>query len=739
MKKATSLLLLVIIFSSNIFSQKIIKSKLADRYYAKFAYIDAIPFYQDLASKDSNNLHFITRLCDCYRLTGDTKKAEDCYLKMDTLKNVDPINYYNYGLVLEENENYTEAKNNFKIYNEKNASDTRSNRKLNLKNINLYKDSSMYVIKNVNFNSSNADFGMSAIRDSSFIFTSNRPIEITEKHTYIRDKKPFLDLYQIEKLNSNRYSDPKRLPKMVNSEYHEGPICYDKVSNTYFVTRNNFNNGKYHKSRDGVNKLKIFILKFEGSKWGKFKEFEYNDDEYSVGHASISNDGKRLYFSSDMPGGYGLTDLYVCHLEGDKWGKPQNLGPEINTEGNEMFPFISNDDILYFSSDGNYGLGGLDIYSSKLNNHTYTEPINIGFPINSNKDDFSFYLSIDKTSGYFSSNRNNGKGSDDIYSFTIVAEHFFALGKAIDQSTGKPLPNTAVTLTDSNGTIISTTTTGEDGSYKFEVKQGENYTVTGSQNGYFNGKNNFSISQTDRKKETVVDVRLEKDKGLYVYGIIIDKITKTPLENVNVQINELKTGNPVINIRTPSTGDFIKSLPEKKLHDSLNYNIKIDKQGFLTKSVQYNKEITELSEIRLQEALDIEMDKIEVGTDIGKIIDIKPVYFDLSKWDIRKDAAIELDKIVKVMNENPTIEIELGSHTDCRSSAQKNMELSDKRAKASADYIKSSITNPERIYGKGYGESQLVNKCECEGAKKVPCTEEEHQQNRRTEFKIVKL
>lgn len=740
MKKNQFLILLLFFTSTICIAQAGLKAMLAERYYSKYAYVDAIPFYEDLSSREQKNIEYLSKLCDCYRLTGKTREAEGCYSRLDTMQGIDPINYFYYAQVLEENEKYTDAQNFYKLYSTKNTADSRSARKLEAGNVpEIWKASSQYSVSNCDFNSSNADFGMFPFTDSSFMFTTNRPAEISEKHTYIRDKQPFLDLYKLNKEKKGIFSAPQKLSKAVNSPYHEGPVFYDKSSKIFYVTRNNYYEGKYHKSRDGINKLKLYILKLDGSKWGKYSEFEYNDDEYSVGHATISADGNKLYFSSDMPGGYGLADIYVCFKEGDKWGKPQNLGSVINTEGNEMFPFVSEDGKLYFSSDGNYGLGGLDIYSSEVKNGTIANIKNLGAPLNSNKDDFSFYVYPDNATGYFSSNRIGGKGSDDIYSFTFTKEHFFVSGKAIDKITETILPNTSIKLTDEKGTIISETVTSEDGSYKFEIEPKKTYTIKGAKESYWDGVAIVSTEVSGGKSTEInADIVLEKDLGLFIYGIILDKSTKAPLEDVNVLITEKKTNVEIINLKTPVTGDFTKILDNMKLHDTLSYSIQIDKRGYLTKTVPFKKEITNLGEIKLQEAMDIALDKIEIGTEIGKLIDIRPVYFDVSKWDIRSDAAIELNKIVNVMNENPTLEVELGSHTDCRSSAGKNMALSDKRAKASAEYISQRITSPERIAGKGYGESQPVNKCECEGSKIVPCADAEHQENRRTEFKVLK-
>jgi outer membrane protein OmpA-like peptidoglycan-associated protein len=202
---------------------------------------------------------------------------------------------------------------------------------------------------------------------------------------------------------------------------------------------------------------------------------------------------------------------------------------------------------------------------------------------------------------------------------------------------------------------------------------------------------------------------------------------------------DIETNSEIDNYVTSSSGDYFKFMWGKKIGDRLTYLIKIDKPGYLQRTVVFTHVIDKPGEINLNEKLNLALGKVEVGMDLAKMIDIQPIYFDLGKADIRKDAALELDKIVQVMNEYPNMFIELGSHTDCRSSAASNMKLSTARAKASAGYIIKKGINKMRITGKGYGESKLLNNCACEGKKQSTCPEEEHTKNRRTEFLITRL
>ncbi|MBC7865715.1 MAG: OmpA family protein [Bacteroidia bacterium] len=341
-------------------------------------------------------------------------------------------------------------------------------------------------------------------------------------------------------------------------------------------------------------------------------------------------------------------------------------------------------------------------------------------------------------SGYFSSNRTGGKGDDDIYAFNLLKP--FKFGKTIKgtakDKTGNIVAATLVKLTDDEGKEIGAVTTGTDGSYSFETEADKKFKLNGSKTTYFEG--NTPVSTESKEDVIVADVVLEKDPGLCLYALITEKGTTTPIEGVKIKLVNNISGKEE-KIVTPASGDFRKVLSENKLNDRVSYNIVLEKDGYLTKTVTYNKSLDKEGQYNIQSEMDLSLDKVAVGTDLAKLINIKPIYFDLGKYTIRPAASTELEKIVKVMNENSTMVIELGSHTDCRGTAAANTKLSDNRAKASAEYVKKRITNPERISGKGYGESKLKNDCACEGTVKSTCTEDQHQENRRTEFIIIKM
>ena len=415
---------LLLFFSGSLLlsAQEKLKTKLADSYFDQSYYSQALGMYENLARKDPANVHYVSRTAECYRFTGNTQKAEEWYAKLAGAEKVDPVYLFKYAEMLDRNQKYSEAKKYYEKYKEKNPSDSRVANKL--KTIDqlpsFYKDSSFYRITNLSINSKNSDFGFFPFGGERFVFASNRENEVHSKDTYDWNKQPYLNLYRVNRNTDGTFDPIRPIWNDVNSKYNEGPIFFDAPNSSFFITRNNSYKDKTAQKKERVNNLKLYIARFDDLSINGIFDFAYNSDNYSVAHATVSKDGQRLYFVSDMPGGVGGADIYVCLKEGGTWGKPKNLGRKINTEGNEMFPFISDDNVLYFSSDGLSGLGGLDIYSTETENDEFQTPKNLGYPINSSKDDFSFYISLDNTSGFFSSNRPGGKGDDDIYSFTLI-------------------------------------------------------------------------------------------------------------------------------------------------------------------------------------------------------------------------------------------------------------------------------------------------------------------------------
>ena len=745
----------ILLFTFNATAQKA-KEKKGKKLYYSYSYEKAIDKLEGISDKST----YINRLlADSYLKIGDLDKSEEYYASVVNATDKLPEDVYNYASVLRMNKKYTESDEWMKKYHKLKASDTRgseyNNRQAYYKT--LEKDNGQFNITNLDINTTQSDFG-TAFYKNQIVFASSREGIVQIKRRWNWNGLAFLNLYVAKNNGVNELSDVQVFNSKFNGKYHEGPASFSRDGNFMVYTRNNYKD----KDSTDVIRLELFYSEYKDDKWTKPEPISFNNKQYSVGHASLTADGKTMYFVSDMPGGFGGADIYKStRNEDNTWTKPVNLGKKINTEGNETFPSIhETEKMLFFASDGKVGLGGLDVFVAQLTNGNIGKIKNLGTPINTNNDDFAFILDANEKGGFFSSNREGGKGDDDIYSFILINP--FVFGKTIKGTAkdkqGNILADAEVVLYDAQGKEIEKVKTDENGQYSFSVDADKDYKLTGNKDKYFEGKNTANTKTDD--DFIIADVVLEKDPGLSLYGLITDKKTGKPLDGVSVVLIDNMTGKQTLNTQTPTSGDFRQALAGKKLNDRLSYQVKLAKNGYLGKMVTFNKEITQAGEIKMAAELDLSLERIAVGADLAKIIDIKPIYFDLNKYNIRKDAAIELDKIVKVMKENPTMEIELGSHTDSRGSTSSNLRLSDKRAKSSAAYIVKQGIDQSRITGRGYGESTPVTiSAEThkmypyfkEGqvmtekyinsfkAKNTRIFKEGHQLNRRTEFIIVKM
>jgi outer membrane protein OmpA-like peptidoglycan-associated protein/Tfp pilus assembly major pilin PilA len=731
-KLALRFAILILSFTQVALAQKSTKEIKGDKYYSFYSFDKAVEKY---SQANVLTIEGKRKLADSYRNTGNTIKSEEVYATYVNEATAVADDFYNYASVLKTNGKYDEANKYMDKFKSLSPNDLRAKNYAanNAQLTNLLKDEGKYKIEHLTINSDQQDFGTSYY-NGKIVFASSRGGSQSIKRSYNWNQKPFLDLYVADAV-SNQLKDPTNLNKKINNKLHEGPASFNSEGTFMAFTKNNYAG----KSTDDVVKLQIFFSSLKNGKWSKEEPFKLNNAEYSVGHPCLTADGNIMYFASDMPGGFGGADLYRIQKDATGvWGNPENLGDKVNTEGNEMFPFFQEDnEILFFASNGHMGLGGLDMFVTSVKGTGFGKVLNAGAPMNTQSDDFALIIDSKMKMGYFSSNRLGGSGDDDIYSFELLSPYVF--GKTIKgiakDKMGNVLPATIVKLMDDAGKEVATVTTSTDGTYAFTVDADKVFKLNGTKDKYFDGNNTTS---TAVKEDVIIaDVVLEKDPGMALRMLVTDGKTKQPLEGVKYKITDLKTGEVFMESATSASGDALKPLVEKRLNDALAYKIELVKEGYFPKTVNYNSKIDKPGIVNVHEALDLSMDK-EVK-DLRDLVFINDIRFDLNKFNIRPDASAELDKVVEIMNKYPEMVIELGAHTDCRATKKYNETLSDKRAKASAAYIKSKITNPARIYGKGYGEAILLNGCECEGAVKSNCTEEEHQKNRRTEFKIISM
>ncbi len=719
----TILLFALIGIFVNGYSQKDLKEKANDA-YAKYSYNESIRKYESIKDKD---ITINRNLAISYYNISEYEKSEEYWKKVveDSNHNLDDT--HSYAEVLSINQKYNEANEVMKELYNTNPNDKRAIRWE--KNDGLrtilkeQEDKGLFTIQNISINSRQQDFG-TAYLDDKIVYASSRERNVKViKRRWNWNKLPFLDLY-VGKTDSNLNikSVSKFRNRKINNKLHDGPAAFAKSGKYMMFTRNNYDG----KSKDGVRKLQLFSAVYKDDKWQAPKAFAYNSSEYSVGHAALTENADTMYFVSDMPGGYGGTDIYMTtSTDGKTWSKPVNLGETINTEGNEMFPFIHKSGVLFFASNGLIGLGGLDIFVSHQRNGKFEKPQNIGVPINSSYDDFALITDDKQMSGFFSSNRPAGKGSDDIYSFRRTKEIVkkYLKGTAYDNERNI-LAGVDVTLFSENGDSLGTLITKEDGKYEFEIEKDKFYSLKGAKKGY-----SAAINTVDSHNDEPIiysDLTLNKVADFSIRILVTDAGTKKTISNVNVQMTDYMK-NKTSDFVTSNDGYHIIKLTDAKLKDSLSYDFKLEKQGYMTTNYSWKKVLNRPGQYDIY----IEMDSE---------IKISPIYFDYNKSNIRNDANERLKHVAEIMNKYPTIEIELSSHTDCRGTKRYNIALSERRAKQSLKYIRDRVKeNPKRIYGKGYGEERLTNGCACEGAKRSNCSEKEHQLNRRTEFKIIKM
>ena len=732
--RISCLFLIVMSVALNVNAQSRIE-KLANEDYSSFNFNKAIARFQKV---DPKNIEIWRKLAYSNEVIGKYKDAEFCWKKVAESGFASGEDMYQYAQALKYSKKYSESQEWLKKANEKLANDSRVLRSLGKEQgdyTELQKDKGNATVKNLSMNTEDQDFGP-MIYGEQVVFASTRALESPISRIWNWNGLPFLELYMGDVLPNHDLGNIQPFQKRMKGKYHEGPASFNKNLDFVMFTRNNYGG----RDKTGARGLQLYSsTKDEKGKWSKPEGININSSDYSVGHAALTPDGKTMYFVSEMPGGIGGTDIYKSTFTANgSWSKPENMGKEINTEGNEMFPFYHETGLLYFSSDGHQGLGGLDNFVAKMGEEGNVQAVlNLGVPVNSSFDDFSIVFKGDMKTGYFASNRNGGKGNDDIYAVNVLKMWEFEkqITLIVKDTKGNLLGKQNIELKINE--TVQTVATNEKGEAVVDALTWKNVTARVERNTFFDSEVKFAANEmhTGDKVEIVMNPLPVFD----LVGVVTDKSNNQPLADVMVEWVNTKTGEKK-EFTTKANGEFSEILTKNVWTDTLNYKIVMSRKGYLGKVVNYRHVLVDEGKVAVNKEADLAMEPLKVGQDLGKMIQVNPIYFDLGKYDIRPDAAVELDKIVELMNANPTMVIELGSHTDCRSSKAFNLKLSDNRAKASADYIKKKITDPKRIYGKGYGESRLVNQCECEGKKlSMVCSEEEHQANRRTEFKLVKI
>ncbi|WP_460218113.1 OmpA family protein [Psychroserpens sp. MEBiC05023] len=620
----------------------------ASRAYDNLAYLKTSEILLEVAENGYKSVDLLQKLANSFYFNNQMEEAAKWYGELMAMEeNIDSEYYFRYAQALKSIENYDESDKWMKKFAEADRGDLRGRAFTSTVDyLSMIDEASReFDVVNMAINSEVSDFGTTQYQNQ-LIFASTRG----GGQKYKWNEQPYLDLYAAEKQEDGSYSNVEALDANINTKFHESTVAFTPDDKVIYFTRNNYFKKKYKNDEDGTNRLKIFrATADDDGKWTNIESVHFNDDAYSVAHPAINVEGTKMYFASDMNGTLGKSDIFEVEINADgTLGEPVNLGPSVNTEGHETFPFINSEGDLYFSSNGFSGLGGLDVYVIRdfKNKRELNQPMaleNVGRPINSPMDDFGYYENIGTKEGFFTSNREGGKGDDDIYRFIIPECEQVVEGTVKDQDTQELLPGAVVTLLDAEGTPLSQQTVGADASYKFE------------------------------------DLECEKE---YLIRVEMDEF---------------------------ATVEKRFTTPKKKQDLVIEF--------------------------------DLERDEVELEpcADLAKILDIPIIYFDFDKANIRRDAEVELQKVLAVLNKYPTMTIDVRSHTDCRGPASYNTTLSDRRAKSTRQYLIDKGIAGDRLTAKGYGESRLVNDCGCEPSNDSSCSEEEHQLNRRSEFIVTSI
>ena len=625
--------------------------KRSNKEYKQWAYIESATIYEKVLKRGYVSQDLLEKVGNAYYFNGRYAEDNGHYERLFEEYGAEELEmeyYYRYAQTLQNTGNETEAKRYFDLFVSKAGNQTQiaqfRKNETELRQ-QIEENSGRYDnLANLDINSPYADYG-SYVYNNELYFTSARDTGNLAKKVHTWTGEAFTSLYSYPVNDEN--AKVKRIKGTVKGKFNESTAVITKDGQTMYFTRNNIINNTPRFSKNENTKLKIYRAQLKDGRWTNVEELPFNSDDFNTAHPVLSKDEKLLYFASDRPGGYGNSDLWrIAVYENGNFGGPENLGPEINTEARETFPFITDNNELYFSSDGRVGLGGLDVYAVKTYaDGSFGEVQNVGEPVNSKADDFAYYINKETKQGFFSSNREGGQGNDDIYRFV------------------------------------------ENRALQLECIQ------------------DLIVTVIDGTTSDVIS-----DAGLTLYDFVYNNLSSRSRY-------------------TEATYRFDADFDCGK-----TYRIKAEKEGYQTaetEAVLDNK--TGVTHVTL--VMEPAKTPVKEGDDLFKVLNLNPIYFDLDKSNIRPDAAMELAKVLAVLEEYPTMKIDIRSHTDSRASHAYNDRLSDRRAKSTRQWLIEQGIEADRLTAKGYGERELVNDC----ADGVKCSEEEHQENRRSEFIIIAM
>ncbi len=703
-----------------------------DYLYQHFAFHEAIPYYKSIA-ENAADVDVYSKLGDCYLLTKNPDSAIKWYSKAVSMDGCTMDVKLRYAKALMAKQRYYDAIPYLEAYHATYPEDRRVE---NMIKSSETAEASMKELpvgyaSFLSFNTDGSEFGPH-VHGEELIFTTDSAISHRANNIDKWTGSSYNNIYAIPCNENGRCkTELNRIGGKINTKYHDGPAVFNTEGSKMYFTRTNYSrefitNGS-NPDDNGVVRLQIMIADDYDSSSKEFKKvkpFKYNNKNYSTAHPALSADGNMLVFTSDMPDGEGGSDLYMCTKDvAGNWSEPQSLGKVLNTEGEEMFPFLSDDNKLYFSSNGHVGLGGLDVYVSNwdANTKTFSEPQNVGMPVNSSYDDMSLTLYQGSSDGYFASNRPAEKKGDNIYYINMRNVYLSLMIK--DAASGTPIAASSVSFSENKDN--RTFTSGSGGKVFTRILPQTSYTVTIKKPGYktqtidvstFNAMNNDTVSK---------EVLLESDFAIYYNAIVMDESTYTQIENPMIVYAKLGEG----------------SADTAYLNGTENFTISLDPDAeyniYAVKDKYYSSErmvstagiIQSMGVTKVRDTLFMKELKI------GEVYKIDNIYYDYDKANIREDAKPALNGIIQMLGQYEDMSIQINSHTDCRGSAAYNKNLSRDRAASVIRYLQQRGISKSRLQSKGFGETKPVETCNnCDD-----CTDTQHQRNRRTEFQIITM
>ena len=711
--------LIAFLFILNASAQVALDLEKGDKAFDEMVYDEALFFFENANDQQPNDINITRRIGKVYRRIGLPAAAAEWYKKTLDLGSKDPNDMLNYAEILKSLGQYDEAIKWYDKLKQQVPTDKRAiSHTIDPEyHLDLFADTLKYVSKKLKINNPDPVIGICAYEDKKLLISAV-DLDLNVQKNDQMQLISYLDIFEVSAGEDFELSNPKKLSSTINTKYHDGPMCYSFDGRSLLITRNNIKKNKGVIDQTGSVNTKIYEARLTNSgNWMNAEELPFNNDNFSNAHPTITRDGTELYFASNRPGGYGGMDLYMVRKEGPVWSEPINLGPNVNTEGNEMFPFISNIGTLYFASDGHAGLGGLDIFFSEKNQKgDWMIPLNMGVPLNGAQDDFSIYYDDTNDQGYFCSNRS-GQGNDDIYFFQFKTLQEMTLNGNITLEDSLVTMEGETVLIETIGTgIVSETKLDSKGNFKYVAKPGEQIIVRLANKKYVDAPDTLFQYQVP---QTIKDPN--SNLGRKKLKLI------APINHVG----------PLSEYKEPDLTAIALLGPGNTTKDPKE--IKKDDGGKTSGTGSKTPGKVVKPEDKLPAKPPVEQKPSEFEQTISAVnmdsLHIQNVYFDYNKAVLREEDKVILDKIVSLLKADQTMTVLVQAHCDSRGNRIYNENLSMSRAFAVKAYFISKGVPRNRMKINWYGESRQVNNCVDEN---VPCSEEEYMMNRRAEFKIIK-